>query len=58
MNIKGPFLCAKAVFPQMKEQKNGKIIKFVFDRVLGYAELSALRRFESGADRHDALVGA
>jgi NAD(P)-dependent dehydrogenase (short-subunit alcohol dehydrogenase family) len=26
VNIKGPFLCAKAVFPQMKEQKNGKII--------------------------------
>jgi NAD(P)-dependent dehydrogenase (short-subunit alcohol dehydrogenase family) len=26
VNIKGPFLCAKAVFPQMKEQKYGKII--------------------------------
>lgn len=26
VNIKGPFLCVKAVFPQMKEQKNGKII--------------------------------
>lgn len=26
VNIKGPFLCAKAVFPQMKEQKNGKIV--------------------------------
>ena len=26
VNIKGPFLCAKAVFPQMKEQKSGKII--------------------------------
>jgi len=26
VNIKGPFLCAKAVFPKMKEQKNGKII--------------------------------
>ena len=26
VNIKGPFLCAKGVFPQMKEQKNGKII--------------------------------
>jgi NAD(P)-dependent dehydrogenase (short-subunit alcohol dehydrogenase family) len=26
VNIKGPFLCAKAVFPQMKEQKGGKII--------------------------------
>ncbi|HEX4988527.1 MAG TPA: SDR family NAD(P)-dependent oxidoreductase, partial [Candidatus Binatia bacterium] len=26
VNIKGPFLCAKAVFPQMKQQCNGKII--------------------------------
>lgn len=26
VNIKGPFLCAKAVFPRMKEQKSGKII--------------------------------
>jgi NAD(P)-dependent dehydrogenase (short-subunit alcohol dehydrogenase family) len=26
VNIKGPFLCAKAVFPQMKERKGGKII--------------------------------
>jgi len=26
VNIKGPFLCAKAVFAQMKEQKYGKII--------------------------------
>ena len=26
VNIKGPFLCAKAVFPQMKKQCSGKII--------------------------------
>ncbi|HEU5463417.1 MAG TPA: 3-oxoacyl-ACP reductase family protein [Candidatus Binatia bacterium] len=26
VNIKGPFLCAKAVFPQMTAQKSGKII--------------------------------
>ena len=26
VNIKGPFLCAKAVFPHMKERKSGKII--------------------------------
>jgi NAD(P)-dependent dehydrogenase (short-subunit alcohol dehydrogenase family) len=26
VNIKGPFLCAKAVFPQMKAQRSGKII--------------------------------
>ncbi len=26
VNIKGPFLCAKAVFPQMKKQRGGKII--------------------------------
>ncbi len=26
VNIKGPFLCAKAVFPQMKNQGSGKII--------------------------------
>jgi NAD(P)-dependent dehydrogenase (short-subunit alcohol dehydrogenase family) len=26
VNIKGPFLCAKAVFPQMKQQRSGKII--------------------------------
>ena len=58
VNIKGPFLCSKAVFPQMKEQKTGKIINFLFDRLLGHAEFLALRRVESGADRHDALAGA
>jgi len=26
VNLKGPFLCTKAVFPQMKTQKKGKII--------------------------------
>ena len=26
VNLKGPFLCARAVFPYMKEQKSGKII--------------------------------
>jgi NAD(P)-dependent dehydrogenase (short-subunit alcohol dehydrogenase family) len=26
VNIKGPFLCSKAVFPQMKAQRSGKII--------------------------------
>jgi len=26
VNIRGPFLCAKAVFPKMKEQRSGKII--------------------------------
>ena len=26
VNIKGPFLCAKAVFPQMQHQRSGKII--------------------------------
>jgi NAD(P)-dependent dehydrogenase (short-subunit alcohol dehydrogenase family) len=26
VNVKGPFLCAKAVFPRMKEQRSGKII--------------------------------
>jgi NAD(P)-dependent dehydrogenase (short-subunit alcohol dehydrogenase family) len=26
VNIKGPFLCSKAVFPQMKQQQSGKII--------------------------------
>jgi NAD(P)-dependent dehydrogenase (short-subunit alcohol dehydrogenase family) len=26
VNIKGPFLCAKAVFPQMRQQRRGKII--------------------------------
>ncbi|HEX2226346.1 MAG TPA: 3-oxoacyl-ACP reductase family protein [Candidatus Binatia bacterium] len=26
VNIKGPFLCTKAVFPQMKQQNSGKII--------------------------------
>jgi NAD(P)-dependent dehydrogenase (short-subunit alcohol dehydrogenase family) len=26
VNIKGPFLCSKAVFPQMKQQRSGKII--------------------------------
>lgn len=26
INLKGPFLCARAVFPKMKEQRKGKII--------------------------------
>jgi NAD(P)-dependent dehydrogenase (short-subunit alcohol dehydrogenase family) len=26
VNIKGPFLCSKAVFPQMKQQRSGKIV--------------------------------
>jgi NAD(P)-dependent dehydrogenase (short-subunit alcohol dehydrogenase family) len=26
VNIKGPFLCAKAVFPQMQQQRSGKIL--------------------------------
>lgn len=26
VNLKGPFLCTRAVFPKMKEQRNGKII--------------------------------
>jgi NAD(P)-dependent dehydrogenase (short-subunit alcohol dehydrogenase family) len=26
VNLKGPFLCSKAVFPYMKKQNNGKII--------------------------------
>ncbi len=26
VNLKGPFLCAKAVYPQMKKQRKGKII--------------------------------
>lgn len=26
VNVKGPFLCVKAVFPQMKQQRSGKII--------------------------------
>ncbi|HVN23875.1 MAG TPA: 3-oxoacyl-ACP reductase family protein [Syntrophorhabdales bacterium] len=26
VNLKGPFLCSKAVYPQMKKQKKGKII--------------------------------
>jgi NAD(P)-dependent dehydrogenase (short-subunit alcohol dehydrogenase family) len=26
VNIKGPFLCSKAVYPQMKQQRSGKII--------------------------------
>lgn len=28
VNVKGPFLCARAVFPSMKEQGGGKIINF------------------------------
>lgn len=34
VNIKGPFLCAKAVFPQMKKQKSGKIINISSSTVL------------------------
>jgi NAD(P)-dependent dehydrogenase (short-subunit alcohol dehydrogenase family) len=26
VNLRGPFLCTRAVFPQMKKQRNGKII--------------------------------
>ncbi len=31
VNLKGPFLCARAVFPYMKEQKSGKIINITSD---------------------------
>ena len=59
VNIKGPFLCAKAVFPQMKEQKKRQDHQhLVFDGLLGHAELSSLRRLQSRADRHDPLAGA
>lgn len=34
VNIKGPFLCAKAVFPQMKKQRGGKIINISSNTVL------------------------
>ena len=34
VNIKGPFLCAKAVFPQMKQQRSGKIINISSSTVL------------------------
>jgi NAD(P)-dependent dehydrogenase (short-subunit alcohol dehydrogenase family) len=33
VNIKGPFLCAKAVFPQMKQQRSGKIINIASSTV-------------------------
>ncbi len=59
VNIKGPFLCAKAVFPQMKEQKSGKIINISSSTAYwGTPNFLALRRFQSGADRHDPLAGA
>jgi 3-oxoacyl-[acyl-carrier protein] reductase len=31
VNLKGPFLCARAVFPYMQEQKSGKIINITSD---------------------------
>ncbi len=31
VNLKGPFLCARAVFPYMREQKAGKIINITSD---------------------------
>ncbi len=34
VNVKRPFLCAKAVFPQMKQQKSGKIINISSTTVL------------------------
>jgi len=34
VNLKGPFLCAKAVFPQMKKQGKGKIINISSDTAL------------------------
>ena len=33
VNIKGPFLCAKAVFPRMKQQRSGKIINIASSTV-------------------------
>jgi len=35
VNIRGPFLCAKAVFPQMKTQMSGKIINISSSTVFG-----------------------
>ena len=59
VNIKGPFLCAKAVFPQMKEQRSGKNHKHLFIYgLLGHAQFLALRGFKGGAHRHDPFVGS
>jgi 3-oxoacyl-[acyl-carrier protein] reductase len=35
VGAKGPWLCAKAVFPYMKEQKKGKIINLSSDTAFG-----------------------
>jgi NAD(P)-dependent dehydrogenase (short-subunit alcohol dehydrogenase family) len=35
VNVKGVFLCARAVYPQMKKQRRGKIINIASGTVLG-----------------------
>lgn len=35
VNLKGPWLCARAVFPYMKEQRSGKIINIASGTVFG-----------------------
>ena len=48
---------ASAVLPRVVEQKRLDHQYLVVDGILGYAELSPLCRFESGAYRYDPLVG-
>jgi NAD(P)-dependent dehydrogenase (short-subunit alcohol dehydrogenase family) len=51
INLKGPFLCAKAVYPQMKKQGKGKIINVA-------TALSPLCCFQRRQCCHHALDGA
>src|SRR6266545_3734780 len=52
VNVKGLFLCVKAVYPAMKRQKKGKIINISLRHgARRHAVLSPLRDFEGGRDR-------
>jgi NAD(P)-dependent dehydrogenase (short-subunit alcohol dehydrogenase family) len=56
VNIKGPFLCAKAVFPQMKNQGSGKIIN-ISSTTARHSPLPALRGLQGSAHRNDQVPG-
>ena len=54
VNLKGPFLCARAVLPVMRAQKSGKIINIGSGTaLLGATRSDSLCRFQGGCTRHD-----
>jgi NAD(P)-dependent dehydrogenase (short-subunit alcohol dehydrogenase family) len=57
VNLKGPFLCAKAVFPQMKKQGKGKIINVSSGAFYKGLPHPSLRRVERRQRCPDPIPG-